>query len=103
MASSELFEQIYKIVRKIPKGKVTSYGVIAKILGVNPRVVGYALHRNPSAEKTPCHRVVFKDGSLTPGYVFGGEGAQRELLQKEGVKFNKSGQVDQKYLWNIRI
>ena len=103
MASSELYEQIYKIVRKIPKGKVTSYGVISKMLGINPRVVGYALHQNPSAAKTPCHRVVFKDGSLTPGYVFGGEGAQRKLLIEEGIKFTKQGQASQKSFWIPRI
>ena len=93
MRSPELYEAIYQLVRQIPKGKVSTYGAIAKELGINPRVVGYALHRNPSSTKTPCHRVVFKDGSLTPGYVFGGEGEQRRKLQAEGVVFGAKGKA----------
>lgn len=81
------FEKIYNIVSKIPKGKVTTYGNIAVTLGVNPRVVGYALHANKSTENVPCHRVVFKDGSLAEGYAFGGKDVQKNRLLKEGIKF----------------
>ncbi len=80
-------------MQQIPRGKVSSYGAVAKCIGINPRVVGYALHQNPSALITPCHRVVFKDGSLASGYVFGGEGAQFEMLKSEGVKFTSEGKV----------
>jgi len=55
-----------------------------------PRVVGFALHVNKDPENIPCHRVVFSNGNLTPGYAFGGEEKQRAKLQKEGVKFNKN-------------
>lgn len=82
-----VFEKVYEIVSKIPKGKVLTYGNIAVILRLNPRVVGYALHANKDGEKVPCHRVVFKDGSLATGYAFGGKDIQRKLLMNEGVRF----------------
>ena len=82
-----LFEKIYRVVAKIPKGKVTTYGAIAKAVGTrNSHLVGWALHGNKNP-KVPCHRVVFKDGSLAPHYVFGGEQEQRKRLMKEGVRF----------------
>lgn len=90
------FNQIYSEVRLIPKGRVASYGYIACRLG-NPRlsrVVGYALHSNPDPASIPCHRVVMKDGSLAPGFVFGGPNAQRRLLEREGVSFLPDGRVD---------
>lgn len=59
-----------------------------------PRVVGFALHVNPDSQNIPCHRVVFSNGKLTPGYAFGGEDVQREKLQTEGVVFNQNGLVD---------
>ena len=90
------FEKIYEQVRKIPEGKVASYGQIALLAG-NPRwsrVVGYALHNNPEPGIIPCHRVVKKDGSLTPAFAFGGENVQRDLLLSEGVIFIDEHTVD---------
>lgn len=85
------FEKIYKAVSEIPKGKVSSYGAIAKYVGLtNPRVVGYALHVNKDPDNVPCHRVVNKDGALAPGYAFGGLTIQRQLLEQEGVGFTGS-------------
>ena len=85
------FEQVYKLVSKIPEGKVTTYGTIAKKLGIsNPRVVGYALHVNKDTDKVPCHRVVNREGELANGYAFGGPGIQKQLLAHEGIKFNGS-------------
>lgn len=82
------FEQVYKAVSKIPRGKVTTYGVVAKQIGINnPRVVGYALHVNKDPDNIPCHRVVNKDGGLAPGYAFGGLDVQRQLLEQEGISF----------------
>ncbi|MBI4097698.1 MAG: MGMT family protein [Candidatus Levybacteria bacterium] len=82
------FEKIYKAVSKIPRGKVTTYGAIAKYIDVaNPRVVGYALHVNKDPDSIPCHRVVNKDGALAPGYAFGGLTIQKQLLVQEGVSF----------------
>lgn len=92
------FEEIYEEVRLIPKGKVASYGYIACRVG-NPRlsrVVGYALHSNPRPGEIPCHRVVMKDGTLSSAFAFGGENAQRALLEQEGITFLPNGKVDMK-------
>jgi len=81
------FEKVYEQVKRIPKGKVATYGQIAKLCE-NPkasRAVGYALHANPSQSEIPCHRVVNRFGKLSPAFVFGGKNAQRELLENEGV------------------
>lgn len=87
-------EKVYELVRKIPKGKVTTYGAIGKRLNISPRTVGYALHLNPYEGKVPCHRVVNREGRLAPGFAFGGAGAQRKLLECEGVKFRDEIHVD---------
>ena len=85
------FDKVYEVVSKIPKGKVTTYGEIAKFIGIgNPRVVGYALHVNSDPDNIPCHRVVNKDGDLAPGYAFGGLDVQKQLLEQEGVSFKGS-------------
>ncbi|MDR2559383.1 MAG: MGMT family protein [Oscillospiraceae bacterium] len=91
-------KRVFELVREIPRGKVSTYGEIAMAAGKprGARVVGFTLHRNDDPEHTPCHRVVFKDGSLASGYVFGGADVQREILEKEGVVFTKNGKVDMK-------
>ncbi|MBR6902661.1 MAG: MGMT family protein, partial [Clostridia bacterium] len=62
-------------------------------------VVGYALHVNPDPQSIKCHRVVNRDGRISPAFVFGGENRQRELLKNEGVFVNNNGYVDlKKYL-----
>ena len=94
---SPFTEEIYNQVKKIPKGKVASYGQIALLAG-RPRAsrfVGQALHANPEPGVIPCHRVVFKDGSMAPGFAFGGPEIQMQLLEKEGVEF-VDGKVDMK-------
>ena len=82
-------QRVYDLIACIPKGKVTTYGRIAKKLSLgSPRLVGRILHQNPDPKKYPCHRVVFADGSLASGYAFGGEGVQKKILLEEGVEFN---------------
>lgn len=82
-----MFAEVYQIVQRIPIGKVATYGQIVRILGTrDSRRVGHALHANKD-RKVPCHRVVFADGSLAPGYAFGGAKIQRLKLESEGVKF----------------
>ncbi|MBR4973798.1 MAG: methylated-DNA--[Clostridia bacterium] len=97
-----VFEKIYTVVSKIPKGKVATYGQIAMLAG-NPhlaRVVGYALHVNPSPFIIPCHRVVNREGRIAESFAFGGGDAQRVLLEKEGIVFEADGHIDlKKYLW----
>ncbi|HJX59242.1 cysteine methyltransferase [Candidatus Woesebacteria bacterium RBG_19FT_COMBO_47_8] len=94
------FEKIYQIVKKIPKGKVATYGQIAEMLGTkDARRVGWALHANRD-EGTPCHRVVNRKGGLAANFAFDGEKEQKIRLLKEGVTFNKKGEVDlKKHLW----
>ncbi|MDF2569997.1 MAG: atl [Sporomusa sp.] len=89
-------DKVYEFVRQIPEGKVASYGQIAYMTGSwrASRAVGYALHRNPYQGKVPCHRVVFKDGRLAAGFIFGGQDVQRQLLEAEGVEFTADGRVD---------
>lgn len=85
------------MVRQVPEGRVASYGQVARLLGEprKARFVGFALHSSPGVGGgVPCHRVVFRDGSLAPGFAFGGPDAQRRLLETEGVGFLPDGRVD---------
>ncbi len=79
----KIFDRIYEEVKKIPKGRVATYGEIAYKAKTTPRIVGFALHRNPDPSCIPCHRVVFKDGSLSDSFAFGGKEAQRKKLEEE--------------------
>ena len=96
------FERIYEVVKKIPRGKVATYGLVAALAG-NPRwsrVVGYALHVNPEPGVIPCHRVVNRLGEPSTAFVFGGVNEQILLLEAEGVTFT-GGRVDlSRYLWD---
>ncbi|MDR1689237.1 MAG: methylated-DNA--[protein]-cysteine S-methyltransferase [Clostridiales bacterium] len=91
-------ERVYSVVEKIPRGKVLSYGQIAKILG-RPRAareVGWAMSKCP--EHLPWQRVVMKDGSIAGG---GYAALRRALLEDEGVVFTQRGRVDmQKHTWH---
>lgn len=94
-SNRSFFQQVYALVEQVPVGKVTTYGALAKALGTpDARRVGQALHGNPDSSKTPCHRVVFADGKLAPGYAFGGPNEQLRKLQFEGVPFDDKGNVD---------
>ncbi len=96
------FEKIYAVVKQIPYGKVATYGQVALLAG-NPRwsrVVGYALHVNPSPDSIPCYRVVNREGAPSKAFAFGGENVQIQLLQSEGVSF-VDGKVDlRRFLWD---
>lgn len=92
---SNSYQRIYEVVKKIPKGNVMTYKQVSLLANVaTPRVVGFALHVNKDPQHIPCHRVVFADGALTPGYAFGGEDKQKEKLETEGVRFTQKGKVD---------
>lgn len=90
-------DQVYQLIRKIPPGKVMTYGQVAELVG-SPgaaRAVGMCMKTNPDAPRTPCHRVVASDGSLT-GYSAGeGLSTKKQMLIKEGVIF-KGKKVDLK-------
>lgn len=88
------FKRVYIAVKNIPKGEVSTYGSIAEKIGTrDARRVGHALHANTDVS-CPCHRVVFADGRLAPGYAFGGAQAQRKKLEEEGVVFTSDGRVN---------
>lgn len=89
------YQMVYRVVESIPCGFVASYKTVAIACG-RPncaRQVGWALHVNPNPVKTPCHRVVFADGTLAESFAFGGAEAQRLLLLSEGVIFDDEGKV----------
>lgn len=96
------FQLIYDVVKKIPYGKVATYGQVAALAG-NPkwsRVVGYALHVNPDPKTIPCFRVVNRFGEPSAAFAFGGINEQILLLKEEGVAFI-DGKVDMKiYQWD---
>ncbi|MDR0362927.1 MAG: methylated-DNA--[protein]-cysteine S-methyltransferase [Planctomycetota bacterium] len=97
------YNRVYDLVAAIPRGKVMTYGQIARFLGgyYSGRVVGFAMRRAPEGRGLPCHRVINRLGEMAPGDIFGGEDKQRVRLKREGVRFLPDGRVDlDKSLWN---
>lgn len=101
--------RVFGVVRHIPRGKVATYGQVARLIGAprTARYVGYALHANPEPGTDegciPCHRVVFKDGRMATGFAFGGPDEQRQMLAAEGVAFDDEGRVlMDEFLWDGR-
>lgn len=86
-AYPDFYQAVWRACAEIPKGKVRSYGWIARRIGKPKaaRAVGQALAKNPFAPLIPCHRVVGADGRLTGFSAPGGVGAKRRLLAREGV------------------
>ncbi|MGI6032465.1 MAG: MGMT family protein [Coriobacteriales bacterium] len=86
-------DEVFEIVCQIPRGKVATYGLVARLMGRprSARYVGFALRSNPrpgiDPGSIPCHRVVFRDGSLCKGFAFGGPDVQYRRLKAEGVTF----------------
>ena len=98
------WEKIYRLVRRIPKGKVMTYGQIATLLEsrLSPRAVGWAMHGCP--EGVPWHRVVNASGGCSTDRIPDiPEGLQRAMLEAEGVEFRDNGTLDLKrHRWNPR-
>lgn len=103
-ASYSFFENVYAVVRLIPKGKVTSYGAIAKYLGTakSARLVGYAMNASHLQKpKVPAHRVLNRNGLLTGRHHFNPPEAMQERLEAEGIKVKKDQVVDfEKHFWD---
>ena len=96
MVKRSFAQKVYQTVKKIPKGKVTTYSQVARKAG-SPRAaraVGNLLHRNTN-HRIPCHRVVSQEGRVSKNYRFGGGRKQKEKLLQEGVAFKKD-QIDLK-------
>lgn len=104
VTSNDFFEQVYQVVRLIPKGRVTSYGAIAKYLGAknSSRLVGYAMNAaHNQKEKVPAHRVVNRNGQLTGKHHFETPYLMQELLEKEKIKVENDTILDfKKHFWD---
>lgn len=101
------FDQVYAVVRLIPRGRVTSYGAIAKYFGTarSSRMVGWAMNSAHAVKpKVPAHRVVNRSGLLTGKHHFGSPTRMQELLEKEGVKVKKDQVVEfKKRFWDPAV
>ena len=96
----DFFNKVYEVTKKIPYGKVTTYGHIAEVCGIKSaaRTVGWAL--NGCGPDIPAHRVVNRYGALTGKIHFGDPNLMEDLLRSEGVEFDKNGCVKlDKHLW----
>jgi methylated-DNA-protein-cysteine methyltransferase-like protein len=104
MNEKSFFEKVYDIVRKIPHGKVTSYGAIAEYLGAprSARMVGWAVNKSElQIPPVPAHRVVNRKGLLTGKKHFANMNTMQELLESEGVQVKNNAIVDlQKHFWS---
>ena len=102
---NDFFNKVYDITKKIPYGKVTTYGHIAEAVGIKSaaRTVGWAL--NGCGRDIPAHRVVNRFGALSGKIHFGDPNLMEDLLRSEGIEFDKNGCVKlEKHLWipNVR-
>ena len=89
-------QRIHAVVRRIPRGRVATYGQIAALAGIpgHARRVGYALHALPTDSTVPWHRVINARGEVSRRKVPGSELSQRMLLEREGIRFDARGRVD---------
>lgn len=98
------FENVWEVARLIPKGRVTSYGAIAKYLGTggSARMVGYAMNACGTVKpKVPAHRVLNRNGQLTGRHHFSPPELMQQLLEKEKVKVEKDQVVDfERLFWD---
>lgn len=99
------YELIWSVVRKVPRGRVATYGQIAELAGLegHARQVGYALHNLPAKSNVPWHRVVNAKGEISARTGGDSHELQRHLLEAEGVVFDAKGRMDMKrYRWERR-
>ena len=95
---------ILEAVKRVPRGRVATYGLIAKVAGLDgqPRLVGYALRH--ATDDVPWHRVVNAQGRISPRADPGSIPMQRTLLESEGVEFGLGERIDlRRYLWKPRL
>src|SRR6478672_11037196 len=103
----KFFEDVFEVVKLIPKGRVTNYGAIAKYLGAarSSRMVGYAMNAAHSHKtKVPAHRVVNRNGLLTGKHHFADETQMQRLLEKEGINVKEDKIINfKKYFWDPNL
>ena len=94
------YELVWQLIKKIPRGKVATYGQIARLAGIEgqARFVGYALHGLPNNSGIPWHRVINSQGKISlPGLS---ARRQQRLLESEKIMFNQAGKIDlKKFQW----
>ncbi|MGB4774252.1 MAG: MGMT family protein [Daejeonella sp.] len=107
MEDITFYDQVYQVVRLIPKGRVTSYGAIAAYLGTkgSSRMVGYAMNAAHTAlPSVPAQRVVNRNGLLTGKFHFGSPDLMQQLLENEGIKVEGNKVVDfKKLFWDPAV
>ncbi len=104
--SDNFFERVYNVARKIPFGKVTSYGAIAKSLGAgrSARMVGWAMNASHNLDDVPAHRVVNRNGLLTGKMHFDGSNLMQQLLENEGIEvIDNQIQNFKKHFWTPEV
>jgi methylated-DNA-protein-cysteine methyltransferase-like protein len=100
------YQAIYAAVRRIPRGRVATYGQIATLAGLDghARQVGYALHALPAGADVPWHRVVNSFGEVSRRSHSDSDELQVELLRAEGVVFDTRGRIDlRRFRWRVRV
>lgn len=103
--ASPSYARIYAVVRRIPRGRVATYGQVARLAGMpgQARRVGYALHALRDGSGVPWHRVINARGTVSPRSEPGPERVQRQLLEREGVRFDARGRADlERFRWRPR-
>jgi len=99
------WQLIHAVVRRIPRGRVATYGQVATLAGLPgaARQVGYAMHALPEYSTVPWHRVLNAQGRVSPRSEPGGDRVQRALLEREGVRFDAAGRADlARFAWRPR-
>jgi len=99
---SSAYQRIYTVVKQIPKGRVATYGQIARLagLGGHARQVGYALNALPEDQDIPWHRVINAKGEISKRSVPAYEQIQKELLEQEGIEFGIDARISlRRYRW----
>jgi methylated-DNA-protein-cysteine methyltransferase related protein len=103
MPDRSKYQKIYEVVKKIPRGRVLTYGRVAELAGLygKARLVGYALFRVEIETDIPWQRVVNSKGEISYSIArCGGDYLQKTLLEQEGIEFNRANRIDLKiYLW----
>ncbi len=106
MSLDDFYERIYTVVRRIPRGRVSTYGRVAELAGLprHARLVGYALHALPEHSAVPWHRVVNARGAISTRRVgAGGDLPQRIRLEAEEVEFDARGRIPlERFAWRPR-
>jgi len=99
---SNAYRRIWDVVRRVPPGRVVTYGQVASLAGMprRARQVGYAMHSLPEGSDVPWQRVINSRGEVSPRSTPGWDDVQRRLLEAEGVRFDRAGRVDlERFRW----